>query len=423
MLAEKLSGFQRTKAFISVGIPLALAKFFQETLYVMSYFMEKDFGVSSALIYETAKYQPLGVAAGYIATAFLVDQLGIKKILTVNMALMAITLIGFIINQRFEMLLFYRLTLGIWIGTIYNCSFGALPVIFETHELPKKTASLYTFAFLSSMLGPVTLTVTEAWFSWRILLAMFVGICLLSSLSVAKYFPQKTDPTTFSQYAQQIKKLIRNRTFLLMIIVSTLCMGGFYGFVALFMKNLEHLGISSAISKFIVADMQFVSRIILLVIIGISSVKLTPKAVPTTLKAALAVMAVAAAGLFSMLLLTGSLFGKTGLIASLIEIASKRVHVFTTLLGTFSGVWLFWIYAGLIGIAQPANKSKALSIAGKSMSGSAQAIIGFCLSVGEFIFAIMASYQWPYGAYSFLLFTVFAALIVIKGVIKNKAEF
>lgn len=422
MISDKLSKANSMKAFFAIGIPLALAKFFQETLYVMSYFMEKDFGVSSAIIYQTAKYQPLGVAIGYLATAFLVDQFGIKKILSFNMIFMGIALLGFSQNHNFEMLLFYRISLGVFIGTIYNCSFGALPVIFDTHELPKKTSILYMFAFLSAMVAPQILTITEPWFTWRTLMMVSMVVTVISGLAVAKYFPQKTQPISYQQYTHQVKKLLQNKVFLLMVTVSTLCMGGFYGFVALFVNNLQHLGIGSDISKFIVTDMQFIGRVILFTVTTISSVKLTQKAIPGVLKTALTVMGLAAIMLSTLLFFRGSLFGDTGLIDQLVNLATNRMHVFSALLSMFSGIWLFWIYAGLIGVAQPANKAKALSIAGRSMSGSAQAIIGFSLSIGEFIFAILASYRWPMGAYSFLIFTAIAAFVVIGGLIKFKAK-
>ena len=129
---------KRTQAFVSIALALALSKFLQESLYVMSYFMEKDFGISASLIYETAKYQPLGVACRYITTAFFVDRFGIKKMLAGSMLALSIALLGFSQNHNFSMLLCYRMLIGMCIGCIYNCSFGALPIIFNNEELPRK---------------------------------------------------------------------------------------------------------------------------------------------------------------------------------------------------------------------------------------------------------------------------------------------
>lgn len=400
--------YNTTLAFISIGLALAIAKFFQETLYLMSYFMEKDFNTSSSILYQSAKYQPLGVAFGYVTTAFFVDKFGVKRILSLTMLLLCLTLLGFSYNTSLANLLFYRIYIGFCIGTIYNCSFGGLTVIFNDQELPKKTSLLYIFAFVSTVIGPQLLTISESYITWRTLLICISLLTLTTSYLTFKYFPTKTESIT--NYLAQVKTLIHNKTFCMMIIVSTLCMGGFYGFITLLINNLQHFNVPTDAAKFIVADIQFIGRLILLCVTLVATIKLTKQIVNHVLKAALFVMGIASIGLLLLLITKGSVFGNN--LPQIIALSINKAHVFTSVLSSVSGLWLFWLYASLIGFAQPANKSKALGIAGKRMSGTAQAIIGFSLSVGEFIFAIITPYHWPYGSYIFLIFTFLSSIFI-----------
>ena len=85
-------------------------------------------------------------------------------------------------------------------------------------------------------------------------------------------------------------------------------------------------------------------------------------------------------------------------------------------------MYLFWVYAALIGAAQPANKSKALSIAGKDMSGFCAGNFGFAYLLVNLFSPFWPLSAWPFGAYSFLMFIVLAASTVILGLHKNKND-
>lgn len=403
----------KLKAFIALCIPLVLAKFWQETVYIMSYVLEKDFGVSATAILGTAPIQPFGVAIGYITTAFFVDKFGVKKMLSAGLIIMSAFILLFSQTSSVDSLYIYRFCIGFIIGLIYNCSFGALPIIFDSHELPKKTSVLYMFAFASTLLSPQLLTLSESFFSWRILLLIIMALTIFSAIFLLAFFPQHENKTNASTYFKNCFMLIKNRTFLLMAIVSTLCMGGFYGFVNIFIQNLQQLNANGTTAKFIIADMQFVGRLIIFCVTTWSGYKLTQQNIPTFLKYCLSGMALVAGGLLLSLHYTNSLFFNTTMIESVIEQASHTKHIWNLMLPAISGAWLFWIYAGFMGIAQPANKSKALSIAGKNLGGTAQALLGFCLSIGEVFFVKAATYSWPTGASMFLLFIILASFIVI----------
>jgi len=410
-----LSNRSKIKAFVVAAIPLILAKFWQETLYLMSYFLENDLLTPASQILETAKYQPLGVATGYIFTAILVDKIGIRKTLSVGLALMSFIIMFFSQTTSFQMLFAYRFLLGVFIGLIYNCSFGALSIIFEDHELPKKTSLLYMCAFASTMLSPVILRSTSFFFSWRILLLMITALNLITALCVLKFFPEKSKEltaTSITEYLKNWAKLLRNSTFLLMAIVSTLCMGGFYGFVCIFSTNLSIVGSNTTAAKFIITDMQFIGRLLLFIVTTWSGYKLTQKNIPQYLQVCLILMMFASFSLLLILNSTGTLFASYYTMKKVLIEASLSKSVIFTLLSNFSGVLFFWLYAALMGIAQPANKAKALSIAGKNLGGAAQAILGFSLSIGEFFFALIATKSWPHGANTFLIIIILAAFFV-----------
>lgn len=373
----------------------------------MSYLLEKDFQVTTSAIYNASLYQPLGVAIGYLLTAYFVDKVGIKKVLSITMWLMSGLLYFFSVNTAFSHLMYIRLLLGILIGCVYNCCFGALPIIFCKEKLPKATSALYIFAFTAAMLGPVILVHKSV--SWRGVMLFMSVLTGVSGILSAVYFPHKRSDITPAQYMRNIKQLLSNRVFLMMIIVSTLCMGGFYGFVTLLINSLRHAGISSAGAKFIIKDVQFVSRAILLTVNIVCSMVLMPHMVTKALRIGLRIMGLSAVGLLLILISGYSPFAQ---LEPLQYCLARNASVFYPLLTTASGVWLFWLYAAFIGVVQPANKSRALTIAGRDAGGSAQAMIGCSLSVGEYIFAAITSVCWPIGGVCFLLFVIFAALYI-----------
>lgn len=407
--------FSKVKAFLPLCLALALSKFWQETVYMMSYFLEADLGISAQEIILTSKYQPLGVAIGYAASALVIDRIGIRKMLSASLLIMSIITVLFTQVSSIYMLYVYRLALGCCIAVVYASAFGGLSIIFSKEELPKKTSLLYMWAFGATVVSPRLLTDVHHFSNWKVVVFFILGLTLTSCLMIWKWFPQKVNNIDMSTYLKKVKSLLTHKLFMMMAVVSTLCMGGYYGFVTIFAKNLAINGVSTEVSKFVITDVQFISRLIIFVLTTWAGYRLTKDNVLKYLSVCLAGMCFVGIALFVMLWTGGTLLPASGVMTEIVEKASQSAHVFSNILYNYSGFMFFFLYAALMAVAQPANKSKALSIAGKDAGGVAQSMIGFCLSMGEVIFVIAAQSAWPAGSLGFFVFVGFATFFVFMG--------
>ncbi len=380
-----------TFAFLLGGF--LITKFWQDTLMLSISVMSPYIGLVTKIISKSVIFSSIGLTAGAMIVGPLNDRFGPKRTFPLYLIFTSLFNILLLFNMNVNVLRALLLLRSVCIAGSINNTYVGTSLLYKGDKLPRMTSILYMVFFGFSALFPIIFAQVVTIFSFQ---ALTIGSAVFSIITA--YYLYKNLPTkepiqinfaTFKTW----KNFLSDSRFLAMSSVSMICIGGFYGFIAVYAYQFAQIVSAGVKYKLLVefsitlALIQGIGRLCTFLTTSMCSVRLS----------------LANIGQYLSISMMGISIGMLWMFISAV--------VFNKLI--LFGMFGFFLTCLASGIAQPATKLGLLTIF-KNSAGSGQSLVGTGNSVYEviammFVFNIPCQ---PLGGYLYLLLTAIITFIL-----------
>ncbi|QEK38607.1 MFS transporter [Candidatus Cytomitobacter primus] len=372
-----------TFAFLLGGF--LISKFWQDTLMLSIPSIATYIGMPAAIIRQSVVFSGIGLTLGAMIVGPINDRFGPKKTFPVYLVLISILNIFLTYNLSVNLLRVVLLLRSVCLAGSINNTYVGTSLLYKGDQLPRMTSVLYMALFGLSALFPIAFSLIVKNYSFQVLSIISSIICLIISYYIFAHLPNKEPIPINFQTFKKWKNFLKDFKFIACSAVSMICIGGFYGFIAIYAAQFSKLNGKLTVNgmfKFAItlALIQGIGRFCTFITATMCSVKLNLGNVGKYLSLSMLGIAI---GMFWMFI-SGMVFDKLILF----------------------GIFGFFLTCLASGIAQPATKLALLTIF-KDSPGSGQSLVGTGNSVYEVI-AILFVFNIPYqplGGYLYLLLT------------------
>ncbi len=368
-----------------------ITKFWQDTLMLSVSTISPYLGLASALIRKSVVFSAIGLTTGSMIVGPINDRFGPKKTFPLFLIMTSFFNIMLLFPMQIYILRTVLLLRSISLAGAINNTYVGTSLLYKGDRLPKMTSILYMSLFGLSSLFPIIFTWSVNMFSFKVLTISSAITSTLVAFYLFSHLPNKKPIYINLQTFKIWKNFLTNSKFVAMSAVSMICIGGFYGFIAVYAYQFSKTpsGSIATFSKFIITlgIIQGVGRLCTFLTSSLCSVKLNMSNIGKYLSLSMFSISI---GMFWMFI---SAFFFDKIVAF--------------------GVFGFLLSCLAMGIAQPATKLGLLTIF-KDSAGSGQSLVGIGNSMYEviaMIFVFNFPYQ-PFGGYLYVLITSFLTLIL-----------